>query len=122
MTSLFEHSTVEEVSQEVNQEGMGLAGLANSLEPMLLKFREDLSSIGNSVIKRLKNQVGRGTANTKKSGAPKRKVGSSKQVGGGRSRPTKKKPPAKKIQIGKGKKSTTAKKNPSKKRKKQTNF
>lgn len=122
MTSLFEHN-LEEV---VQQEGMGLASLANTLEPMLAKFREEFSSIGDAMIKRIKNQVGRGRApQLSRKSPPGKKISRkppAKQVGAGKAKPQVKKP-----QAGKGKKTSSVKKTsfkkvPTKKRKLQANF
>lgn len=122
MASLFEHG-LDVQQEEVHQVGMGLATVANTLEPMLLKFKQDFSSIGENVIKRIKNQVGRGRASVKKHKAVAKKVSSRKpQVGGGKGKSSAKKSLKKTVQVGRGKKPPAVKKNSSKKKKLQANF
>lgn len=116
MTSLFDHAL-----EDVQQEGMGLASLASNLEPMLAKFKEDFSTMSESVLKRMKNQVGRG--NVVKRNPPKAKTISRKtQSGAGKTKAKATK--TKKQQTGRGRKVvTTSKKKPSSKKSKlQTNF
>lgn len=49
--SLFDDNTL--VSQQLD--GYGMAGVANSLEPLVTQFRDNLISVGNSVLKTMKS-------------------------------------------------------------------
>jgi hypothetical protein len=64
-------------------EGYGMPGIANSLEPLVTQFRDNLISVGNSVIKTMKTnkrkRVQRGGSKPKSTKKVKKRV----QRGGG---------------------------------------
>jgi hypothetical protein len=115
MSSLFESCTAGDTLQQ----GGGVAELATALAPVLEQFREGLFSIGSSVLKKLKNQVGRGMPK-KKPTAKKRGKKSGVKIQIGKGKVSKGQKGKKTVQKGKGapaKKSSPKKSSPKKKKK-----
>lgn len=119
------------MGESASQEGGGVAQLATALAPVLEQFRDGLTNLGNSVLKKLKNQVGRGAQRGAKRGqksGPKKtaaksrgkaKGGANIQIGKGKVQ----KKPKKVSQKGKGAPpKKTSKKVAAKKNKKKANF
>lgn len=115
MTSLFESC----MGDAATQEGGGVAQLASALAPVLEQFRDGLTNLGQSVLKKLKSQTGRGAPKKKpaaKSGGAKANKGRSgkNQTGSGKIQKKPKKPA--KTQKGRGAAAPSKKKKqPSKK-------
>jgi hypothetical protein len=45
----------DKISEPPQLDGFGMSGIANSLEPLVTQFRDNLLSVGNSVLKTMKS-------------------------------------------------------------------